>query len=209
MTRWTVVVPVKDARRGKSRLSPVLPDDERERFVRSMALDTLAAAAAADEVERVVLVTPDPLLGSWAQRGGAVVIDEPPGGGLDAAVLAGVAHARLLDPAAAVAVLLGDLPRLLPDDLDAALRLAALLPRAHVADAQGTGTTLLTAAAGVEPRPAFGAGSSARHAAAGHVRLDAPTTSTLRHDVDDPADLDTLVDLAAAHRAGPRSRMGS
>ncbi|AEE45584.1 2-phospho-L-lactate guanylyltransferase [Cellulomonas fimi] len=209
MTAWTVVVPVKDARRGKSRLAPVLPDDERARFVRSMALDTLAAASAADDVERVVLVTPDPLLGSWAQRGGAVVVDEPPGGGLDAAVLAGVTHARRLDPSAAVAVLLGDLPGLRPDDLDAALRLASAHPRAHVPDAQGTGTTLLTAAARVDPRPAFGAGSSARHAAAGHVRLDVPSTSSLRHDVDDPADLDTLVDVAAAHRAGPRSRMGA
>ncbi len=209
MTGWWVVVPVKDARHGKSRLAGVLADDDRARFVRAMALDTLAAAGAATLVDGVVLVTPDQVLASWAQRGGAVVVDEPHGGGLDAAVLAGASRARALAPGCAVAALLGDLPGLDPADLDAALLLAAAHRRAHVPDAAGTGTTLLTASPGSDLRPVFGTGSSDRHVAAGHVRLDVPADSTLRHDVDDPADLDTLVDARAAHDAGAQARMGS
>ncbi|MFC4614062.1 2-phospho-L-lactate guanylyltransferase [Cellulomonas algicola] len=209
MTGWWVVVPVKDADRGKSRLADVLGPGERARFVRSMALDTLAAASAAESVAGVVLVTPDHVLASWAQRGGAVVVDEPPGGGLDEAVLAGEAVVRARTPDAPVAVLLGDLPGLRPADLDAGLRLAAAHARAHVPDAEGTGTTLLTAAPGSDLRPAFGAGSSARHTAAGHVALDLPVASTLRHDVDEPADLDTLVDDPGAHAPGAHARMGA
>lgn len=207
MTGWWVVVPVKDADHGKSRLAGVLGPGDRGRFVRSMALDTLAAAASAELVAGVVLVTPDRVLASWAQRGGALVVDEPPGGGLDEAVLAGEAVVRARTPDAPVAALLGDLPGLRPADLDEGLRLAAAHPRAHVPDAAGTGTTLLTAASGSTLRPAFGAGSSARHAAAGHVALDLPADSTLRHDVDEPADLDTLVDTPVAHAPGTHARM--
>ncbi|WP_273651580.1 2-phospho-L-lactate guanylyltransferase [Cellulomonas fimi] len=209
MTGWWVVVPVKDADRGKSRLADVLGPGERGRFVRSMALDTLAAASAADAVAGVVLVTPDRVLASWAQRGGALVVDEPAGGGLDAAVVAGEAFVRTRTPDAPVAALLGDLPGLLPADLDAALRLASAHPRAHVPDVAGTGTTLLTAVAGSTLRPAFGAGSSARHAAAGHLALDVPPDSSLRHDVDEPADLDTLLDTPGARAPGAHARMGA
>lgn len=209
MTRWWVVVPVKDADRGKSRLADVLGPGERGRFVRSMALDTLAAASAAESVAGVVLVTPDRVLASWAQRGGAVVVDEPAGGGLDEAVRAGEAAVRASTPDAPVAALLGDLPGLRPADLDEALRLAAGLALAYVPDAAGTGTTLLTAGPGSALRPAFGTGSSARHTAAGHVALDLPLASTLRHDVDEPADLDTLVDAPGAHAPGAHARMGA
>ncbi|WP_136520465.1 2-phospho-L-lactate guanylyltransferase [Cellulomonas telluris] len=190
---WWVVVPVKDARRGKSRLAGVLDDDTRAALVRSMARDTLRAVRSARSVAGVVLVTPDPDLAAAAATLDVVVVDEPPHRpaadvpepGLRAAVLAGAAHARTLHPDAPVAVVPGDLPGLDPDDLDAALTLAAEHERAHVPDAEGTGTTLLTAAPGCDLRPRFGPGSSARHADAGHVRLDVPQASTLRHDVDE------------------------
>lgn len=199
---WWVVVPVKDARRGKSRLAGVLDDDSRARLVRAMALDTVAAARSAARVLGVVLVTPDPVLAEAARAVGVHVVPEPdpaPGApaGLDAAVLAGAAHVHATSPRAHVAALLGDLPRLDPRDLDDALALAGRSTRAHVADAEGTGTTMLTARSGAPLRPAFGTGSSARHAAAGHVLLDVPLGSTLRHDVDLPADLDTLADPGA------------
>lgn len=208
MTGWWVVVPVKDARRGKSRLAGVLDDDARAALVRSMALDTLAAVRAARSVTGVVLVTPDAALAAAATALDVVVLDEPAAGrpdgarvpvepGLDAAVLAGAAHARARAADAPVAVVLGDLPRLDPADLDAALALAAAHERAHVPDAAGTGTTLLAAGAGHVLRPRFGDGSSHRHAAAGHVRLDVPHASTLRHDVDDAADLAPLTGAPA------------
>lgn len=152
-------------------------------------------------------MTPDAELAGAAAGLGVVVVDEPAAGardgvepGLDAAVLAGTAHARTVAPTAPVAVVLGDLPRLDPADLDAALTLAARHERAHVSDTDGTGTTLLTAAPRCELRPRFGAGSSRRHAEARHVRLDVPQASTLRHDMDGVAD---LVTCCPTHSRGP------
>ncbi|MGA1835290.1 2-phospho-L-lactate guanylyltransferase [Herbiconiux sp. 11R-BC] len=107
---------------------------------------------------------------------------------------AGVGQTTGLTPAAgavptAVAALLGDLPCLTTADVDAALEAAAAHPLAVVPDAEGTGTTLITALPGVPLVPRFGAGSAARHTAAGHAPLELPPTSTLRLDVDTAADL--------------------
>ena len=228
---WVIVIPVKDAAAGKTRLSASLDDRSRAALARAMALDTIAAAAACLLVGAVVVVTPDAVVAGDAgqaaraaphdraalARGGLVsdaaradrpsgplvrVVPEPPHAGarsgLDAAAAAGVAAAHALAPAASVGVLLGDLPALRPDDLAEALTLAESLilaegrPRAMVADSSGTGTTLLTVAAGSPFDSRFGAGSAAAHAALGYLPLDVDAASTLRRDVDLPGDLDML-----------------
>lgn len=94
-----------------------------------------------------------------------------------------------------VAVLLGDLPALRPADLEGALAAASTFSRAVVVDAEGTGTTLLTASAGVSLDPAFGAGSAAEHVRRGHVALDVPDLSGLRQDVDRLGDLAAVAEL--------------
>lgn len=199
MTTWWAVVPVKDARAGKSRLATLLDDAARADLVRRMATLTVQALVAADRVHGVVLVTPDVELAGLLRGPSVTVVPEPPhtrpGGGLDDAVRAGAAHVRATAPDASVAVVLGDLPHLRPADVDAVLDAAARHARAHVADLAGTGTTVLTATCPHLLRPAFGPGSSARHAASGHVRLDVPAESSIRHDVDRPADLRGLVEV--------------
>lgn len=201
---WTVVVPVKDARRGKTRLSAVLRPDLRAELVRAMALDTVEAAVGCDRVARVLLVTEDAAVAAEARRLERVaVVREPlqPGrrSRLDAAVLAGAAAARTDGPVP-VAVLLGDVPGLRPVDLAAALGAADAVDRGVVADAPGTGTTLLTVGPGVGLEPRFGSGSAAAHRALGHVPLDVPTSSSLRRDVDVPADLRAAVALPLGRR---------
>jgi 2-phospho-L-lactate guanylyltransferase len=208
---WVVVVPVKPAARGKSRLAGVLDDDERAGLVRAMALDTIDAARSTAGVRRVVVVTADaPLRRTLTRADGpssaapapVSLVGEPPASDdpLGAALHAGHDEARRLEPEAAVAVLLGDLPALRPDDLAAALGAAAARPTAFVADAAGTGTTLLTALPGAAFDPRFGPGSARAHAAAGHTALAVPAASTLRRDVDVPDD------LRAAERAGTGRR---
>jgi 2-phospho-L-lactate guanylyltransferase len=118
--------------------------------------------------------------------------------GIDAAVAEGARAAGERMPRAA---LLGDLPALRPDDLRAALTAARTMHRAVVADAEGTGTTLVTAGAGILLTTSFGDGSFARHLALGCVPLDIAATSTLRRDVDTPDQLDE----AAALGVGPRT----
>jgi 2-phospho-L-lactate guanylyltransferase len=183
---WTVVVPVKGTPAAKSRLgaAPAL--------ARAIALDTVEAALACARVIVVTAGDPEP----FARLGASVIADD--GDGLGAAVAAGLRSAG----EGAVAVLLGDLPALRPEELAAALDAASRHPRALVADADGVGSVLVTALAGVEHHAAFGGASRAAHLAAGYTELDVGADSGLRRDVDTAAQLRAL---AAAGRLGPRT----
>lgn len=193
---WTIIVPVKPAAIGKSRLSGV-PD--REALARALALDTIAAAAATPRVSRVVVVTDDAELSALVAQWPAVdVIAEGDVRGLDAAIALGAEAAGQGTPRAA---LLGDVPALTPHDLDAALDLAGRVERGLVPDAEGTGSTLVTARPGAVWVSAFGAGSAARHRLLGCADLAVPRDSTLRRDVDTAVQLAEAVALGV----GPRT----
>jgi 2-phospho-L-lactate guanylyltransferase len=204
---WGVIVPVKDTARGKSRLAT--DGFDRSALARAIALDTIAAAAACPLVARVTVVTDDGglVLAAADIPGLRFVAETPteaealaaaetmgnvPRDGLNRAIARGATALEGMPRAA----LLGDLPALRPEDLADALRLAADADRAVVADAEGTGSTLVTAAAGVEWRAAFGDGSLARHVDLGCTPLEIPDASTLRRDVD------TADQLAAAAKLG-------
>lgn len=193
---WTIIVPVKPAAIGKSRLSGV-PD--REALARALALDTIAAAAATPRVSRVVVVTDDAELSALVAQWPAVdVTAEGDVRGLDAAIALGAEAAGQGTPRAA---LLGDVPALTPHDLDAALDLAGRVERGLVPDAEGTGSTLVTARPGAVWVSAFGAGSAARHRLLGCADLAVPRDSTLRRDVDTAVQLAEAVALGV----GPRT----
>ncbi|GAA4380100.1 NTP transferase domain-containing protein [Agromyces bauzanensis] len=219
--RWTVVIPVKAPASGKSRLVPGVTDAARAALARAFALDTIAAARAARSVERVIVVGDDPDLADGAEflaespgergllpairhgiayaRTGSRDATAPLPDGRDAATAPlpdgrDAATAPLPDGRdAAVAVLLGDLPALTADELDSALEAASRHPLAFVRDADGTGTTLATAAVGVAFDPQFGPGSAARHAAAGFVELEASGAPGLTRDVDTVDGLETVL----------------
>jgi 2-phospho-L-lactate guanylyltransferase len=193
---WHLVVPVKGGTTAKSRLHP--PQGvRREDLALALATDCLTACCAGMPSGQVLVVTSDRRVRHLARALGAGVVADP-GAGLDAAVRAGRDEALARSRDRAVAVLLGDLPSLRPDDLVAALAAAARHSRVVVPDASGTGTVLLTALAGADLAPSFGAGSAARHEAAGHTRLllDLPR---LRTDVDD----DRALRAALALGVGP------
>ncbi|WP_238702518.1 NTP transferase domain-containing protein [Microbacterium caowuchunii] len=187
-----VVVPLKGAAVGKSRLQG---DED---LVRAIGLDTVEAASAAASVSRVVVVTGDRATAAAAAAlPGVEIVTEADPRGLNAAIALGVAAAADAPRAA----LLGDLPALRPADLDAALRAAASVDRAVAADGDGTGSTLVTARAGVAWASAFGAESFDRHVALGCVPLELPADSRLRHDVDTAAQLAVAQTLGL----GPRT----
>lgn len=198
---WTVVVPIKGGPTAKSRLSAVAGADHAALSL-ALALDTLdavaaLAAVAAGGVVGLVVVTSDPTVAGAARARAARVVPDP-GGGLDAAVDAGVAAAVAAAPERGVAVLLGDLPAVRPQDLDDALAACGAHAGAVVPDRQGTGTVLLTARPPVRLRPAFGAGSAARHARAA-TRLDL-NLPRLRTDVDDAEGLSAARTLGLGAR---------
>lgn len=187
---WTVVVPVKGTAAAKSRLGATVP------LARAIALDTVEAAIGSRAVARVIVVTAIGEASEFERLGATIVADL--GTGLGAAVRSGLAAAG----DSRVAVLLGDLPALVPDELDAALASAAAHPLAFVPDADGIGSSLVTALSALDHRPAFGADSARAHLAAGYVELAMPADSGLRRDVDTRAQLDGL---ASAGRLGRRT----
>ncbi|QDO90406.1 2-phospho-L-lactate guanylyltransferase [Ornithinimicrobium ciconiae] len=188
---WRLVLPVKEAQRAKTRLHAP-PPLSRPDLARAIALDTLHAVCRALPPGDVLTITSDPVVGPATAALGARVVPDP-GAGLNAAVSAGIAAARALDEQAGVAVLLGDLPALRPQDLLEALHECAAHPRALVPDHDGTGTVLLTARPGVTVEPSFGPGSAARHGEFATVLT--PDLPRLRQDVDDLAALQAAVAL--------------
>ena len=155
--QWTVIIPVKVLPHAKSRLAAASVDDAAHaRLVTAMRRDTADAARQAAPVARVLVV---------ADRGGeptADLVQSAPG--LNQAVSEAARFATQRWPADGIAALVGDLPALRSQELAAALGDAADHPSVFVADAAGTGTTLLTARPGVALRPAFGPESAALHA---------------------------------------------
>lgn len=181
---WSIVIPVKGAV-GKSRLDA---GDARAALSVAFARDAITAAAAAESVARVVVVTGD----ADVARDLAVETVDDPGTGLAAAIRTGIAA---LDEGQPAAVMLGDLPALTPGALDEALAMAEREGRSFVPDALTTGTTLLAARRADALRPHFGPGSAERHRLAGHVALPVAPDSGLRVDVDELADLHLAIDL--------------
>ena len=195
--QWTVLIPIKALPAAKSRLMDATDGEQaHQRLVQAIRQDTLAAAATALGVARVVAVV---------DVAGMVDLQVDVAGTLD--LLCFVQSAPGLNVALGeadrwarerwqddgVAALVGDLPALRPADLAGALAAAARYHRAFVPDASGTGTTLLAATGGIPLEPSFGLDSAARHAVTAE-RLEAG--AGLRGDVD------TARDLAVALRLG-------
>ena len=185
---WVVVVPVKRLDRAKTRLSS-RPAPARRELSLAFALDTVAAALAAEHVRAVVVVSDDDDVRPAIESLGARFLPDESGGGLNPA-LAVAAHAlSRSDPGLGIAVLVGDLPALRPHELARALAAAAGVRRGLVSDSAGTGTTLLCAAPGIGLEPGFGVRSRAVHIASGAIELAPGVVPGLRRDVDNEVDL--------------------
>ena len=101
------------------------------------------------------------------------MVDDP-GGGLNAAILAGLEQLSAEAQDGPVAVLLGDLPTLTPGALSAALLACGDHRTAFVPDAEGTGTVLLAARSLQDLAPAFGSGSARTRARTRHPPRSRP-----------------------------------
>lgn len=189
MREWTIVVPVKGTALAKSRLGAA------PGLALAIALDTVEVACS---VAPVIVVTSADVAAEFEALGAQIVLDS--GEGLNAAARQGLAAAG----AGPVAVMLGDVPAVQRSELSAALVAAEQHPLAFVPDADGDGSVLIAALVTTDHSPAFGADSRAAHRQAGYFELDVPSASGLRHDVDTTAN---LVELAAAGRLGPRTKL--
>jgi 2-phospho-L-lactate/phosphoenolpyruvate guanylyltransferase len=198
--QWSIVVPAKRLAVAKTRLRPLtgaVGGPAHDALVLALLADTVAAALACPSVDEVLVVTDDPAAADAVRPLGARTVADEPDRGLNPALEHGARHAT----GAAVAALSSDLPALRPAQLAAALQAAAAAPRCFVADAHGTGTTLLTAA-GTALRPRFGPDSARAHRADGAVGLTGDWPGLVR-------DVDTEEDLRAALLLGVGPRTAS
>jgi 2-phospho-L-lactate/phosphoenolpyruvate guanylyltransferase len=190
-SEWTILVPVKDTARGKSRIA--LPADSRKRLAIAMATDTVTAAARCGRVLVIVETESDAaalgvIPGVVAHRTGVTGLNESIQDGVKATSSLGIA--QVTDP---IAVLPGDLPGLDPDELAEVLALCSVHRFSVVADHQGVGTTLLAATDVTALRAQYGSDSFRRHQRSGAVPIELPPGSTLHWDIDTLGDLDSRV----------------
>ncbi|MFV0127580.1 2-phospho-L-lactate guanylyltransferase [Streptomyces sp. HMX112] len=198
---WSLVVPLKPLVRAKSRLARAAGPGLRPRLALAFAQDTVAAALACPAVRDVAVVTDDPVAALTLGALGARTVPDGPAAGLNAALAHGAGAVRARRPDAAVAALNADLPALRPAELSRVLEEAGKYPRAFLPDAAGIGTTLLSAAPGVELRPAFGGASRRRHLLSGAVEILVDGVASVRRDVDTGEDLEAALALGV----GPRT----
>lgn len=200
---WSVVIPVKRLPEAKSRLA--LSGERRAALALAFASDTVAAAAASPLVAAVFAVTGDEAVSRRLSALGARILsDDVPG--LNAAFESGRERALADNPRRRVAALTADLPGLRTADLTAAL---AAVPdgRAFVADAPGSGTTLLLSDTDGTLAARFGPNSRYAHERSGATLLSGAGQS-LRRDVDTVEDLQDAIRLGVGeHTAAALTRL--
>jgi 2-phospho-L-lactate guanylyltransferase len=111
-----VLVPVKALAQGKTRLSQRLSPEERHALSRAMLTDVVVNTRNATAVDRIVVVSSDPVLLQLARQLGVDAVDEVYPRGLNGAVAVGTEFCLQLG-ATAVLVLLADLPLVTTQDI--------------------------------------------------------------------------------------------
>lgn len=200
---WHLVVPLKPVLDAKSRLA-TQPRIKHE-LVRAFARDVVEACLTGAPDEDVVVVCDATWTGELPP-GVRIVPDQGPD--LNGALSAAAATFPRDD---VVAVILGDLPCVTPEDIRRLLLVAGRELAGHesvvVPDADGTGTAVLISRAGVL-RPAFGPGSRQAHRFPGSTELTGPRWRRIRRDVDELDDIARALALGVGAHTG-RALMGA
>jgi 2-phospho-L-lactate/phosphoenolpyruvate guanylyltransferase len=189
-----VVLPVKRFDAAKQRLAGGIDDERRRQLAAAMVADVLEAIGAARTIDRVIVVTGEPLAQELAAEAGAEVVPDPKDAGHVEAALAGIARAEV-EGAERVVLLAGDCPLLDPRELD---RLLTGIPERYVGvvpDRHGTGTNGLLLSPPDAILPAFGEGSRGRHVEAARqagIAYGLEELPSIELDLDTPADVIAL-----------------
>jgi len=190
---WAIV-PAKSLRQGKSRLRPVLGDEDRARFAQRLlehVLDVLGACA----LDGVLVATGGDDVASVAASRGAHVLRDRGEGSLADVVDRALGEVASRGAASAL-VLMADLPRIEPGDVGALLAALDDHDVALVRDHLGHHTNALAVAPPTAMATCFGRADSfaAHRAAARAAGLRAAVVDSVRiaFDVDVPADHEEL-----------------
>src|SRR5947207_2014962 len=133
----TVLLPVKDFNNAKQRLAPAVDAETRAGLARAMLADVLDVLAMARAPERVVVFTASDEVFELVQPFGFAVVLEESVDGHSAAVNQMVQE--LFATSTRILSIAGDLPRLVPSEIDFALN-AASEPITLIPSRDWTGT---------------------------------------------------------------------
>jgi 2-phospho-L-lactate guanylyltransferase len=194
-----IAVPVKALARSKTRLSPVLSPAQRASLTLALLEDVLGAATAQSGWDVWVISPDEAVLDAAAARGARPVIER------GRSLLEAVRQVEGdLGGSDELAVLLGDLPYIRPEDLDAALGTTGSVVAAPAASDGGTNLLLRRPPSVIPAR--FGRASFAKHRwAARRVRVELTEVHApgLEMDLDRPEDVAAL--LVSDHRGRARA----
>lgn len=194
MTLWTIV-PVKPLRRGKSRLSSILSEDERTVLNQTMLINTLKTLRQVKEIETILVVSRDPMALSIAREYSARTVLEDGNPELNTAIrrAATVAKAYFANE---ILVLPADLPLIKPEDIIKFIHLAGKPPEIIISPDRrhdGTNALLINPADLIEYQ--YGPGSFLTHinsAKKKNARIEIVESETFGLDLDLPEDLEIL-----------------
>lgn len=194
MTLWAII-PVKPLRRGKSRLSGVLTENQRAALNKKLLVHTLNTITQLPELEQVLVVSRDPEALAIARLHGARTVLEDGAPHLNIALARATAVARLYS-AAGVLVLPADLPQMTAEDVRvmvAASKSPNCLVIAPDHRQQGTNAMLIKPPGALAY--SFGENSFFRHvnqAQVKGIKTEIIELPSLARDVDLPEDLSFL-----------------
>ncbi|HNN14718.1 MAG TPA: 2-phospho-L-lactate guanylyltransferase [Anaerolineales bacterium] len=200
MSLWAIV-PVKPLRRGKSRLSGTLNEDERAALNEEMLERTLKTLSALKEVDQVLVVSRDPHALTIARNYGAKTVQEDGQPHLNTALTRATVVAQV-HATQGVLILPVDLPLLTADDVLALIDKAIKPPVVVIApDRHNKGTNaLLMVPAGLIDYE-YGEDSFKRHcelAKKAGARLEVVELPSLGLDLDLPEDLEIIRKMEAS-----------
>jgi 2-phospho-L-lactate guanylyltransferase len=190
----TAVLPVKRFDAAKQRLAAGIDEERRRELAGAMVADVLDAIGEARSIERLIVVSGDPIAQELAAKAGAEVVPDPEDAGHVQAAQAGIVRAEA-EGAERVALLAGDCPLLDPRELD---RLLTGVPGSYVGivpDRHGTGTNALLLSPPSAIVPAFGEGSRQRHVDAAReagIPFGIEELPSIELDLDTPGDVIAL-----------------
>jgi 2-phospho-L-lactate guanylyltransferase len=142
MSLWAIV-PVKPLRRGKSRLSSVLSEDERTVLNRSMLVNTIKTLKDVPEIDVILVVSRDPAALALAREFNARTVLEDGSPELNTALRRASKVAQAYQ-ANEILVLPADLPLVKPEDIQEFLRHSGQPPEVIISpDRRRDGTNAL------------------------------------------------------------------
>jgi 2-phospho-L-lactate guanylyltransferase len=195
MSCWALV-PFKGFERSKSRLSTVLPPNEREELARQLFDHVVKVVRECPSVDGVAVISNSADALEYARGMGVTTLEDPPESrGLADVVDAALAELEGLGATSAL-ICMSDLPELGVEDVESVIRQLEESDVVLVPDLLHEGTNLVALQPPTAMPSCFGHEDSLRRHRARASELGLTTSIQLRSgigfDVDDPGDLERL-----------------